>query len=66
MSHEGGGAGSVPEDDEARDEWWRNLEFTPEQVERVNEEQRRKTEEYVRWLWGDRKPFPIPDTDTDA
>jgi hypothetical protein len=42
------------------------LTFTREEVERSKEELRRQDEEWVRRFWGDRKPFPIPEAETDA
>jgi hypothetical protein len=59
-------AGSSPEDDEYYEQLRRQRTFPPEQYERIKEELRREEEEWARRVFGDRKPFPFPDTDTDA
>jgi hypothetical protein len=48
------------------DEWLDRLNITEEQWTAVQERRRREDEERTRKLFGDREPFPIPDTDTDA
>lgn len=53
-------------DDEAYEQLRQRLTLTPEQYAKIREETRRETEEEVRRLWGDRKPFAIPDTETDS
>jgi hypothetical protein len=58
-----GGSGEL---DEETQRWLDKLTFTDEQWAEAQEEQRREDEERRRRLFGDSKPFAIPDTDTDA
>ena len=44
----------------------REMDIDPETAERVTREIREREEREARELFGDQKPFPYPDTDTDA
>jgi hypothetical protein len=53
-------------DEDPYEQLQRRFTVTPEEHEEIREKMRREREEWVRQFWGDQKPFPIPDTDTDA
>jgi hypothetical protein len=57
------GAGEL---DEETQRWLDEMTFTDEQWAAAREKRRREEEERRRRLFGDSKPFAIPDTDTDA
>lgn len=52
--------------DEQTQRWLDEMTFTEEQWAAAREKRRREEEERKRRLFGDAKPFAIPDTDTDA
>jgi hypothetical protein len=58
--------GPAENEDDEYEKLRQRLTFTPEQSERIREKRRREREEEARRLFGDRKPFAIPDVDTDA